>query len=346
MGARPLRAGVIGTGAMGRNHARVYNDLEGVDLVAVADTQASTARAVARRYKIPYYDSYLDMIEDMSFDLVSIASPTSLHAEIALACIEHGIHVLVEKPIASTVDVGEQMIRAADKQGVLLTVGHIERFNPAILSLKTRLESGALGHIFQVTARRLGPFPPRITDVGVVTDLATHDLDIMRFLLNSEVVRIQAEIAQRVHVSHEDMVSALLRFDTGVLGVLDINWLTPTKVRELCIAGERGMFKVDYLTQELTFYENRLTTNGWDALNVLSGVGEGNATRLTIERREPLFAELDAFVQAIRLGGPPPVAPEDALVALKLAHAIIDAAQADWVISSPKLTASAWHQAR
>jgi predicted dehydrogenase len=215
----------------------------------------------------------------------------------------------------------------------MLTVGHIERFNPAILALQRRLQDRALGHIFQVTARRLGPFPPRITDVGVVTDLATHDLDIMRFLLGSEVVRVQAEIAQRVHATHEDMVSALLRFDSGTVGVLDINWLTPTKVRELTIAGERGMFQVNYLTQELTFFENRLTAGGWESLNVLTGVGEGNATRLSIDRREPLAAQLDAFARALHAGGPPPVPPEDALAALALAQAIVRAGRAGEVVT-------------
>lgn len=322
---RPLRAVVIGAGSMGRNHARIYNELEGVDLVAVADANPTVARSLARRYKVAYYDNYLDMLDDAAPDLVSLAAPTSLHAPIALICIERGLHCLVEKPIASTVADGEAMIQAAHRRGVLLTVGHIERFNPAILALKTRLQEGALGHVFQATARRLGPFPPRITDVGVVIDLATHDLDIMRFLLGSEVTRIQAEIAQRVHASHEDMVSAVLRFASGVVGVLDINWLTPTKVRELAIAGERGMFQVNYLTQELTFFENRLTAGSWDTLNVLTGVGEGNATRLSIERREPLFAELEAFVRAVRAGGPPPVPPEDALVALRLAQAVIQA---------------------
>ncbi|MFN8471928.1 MAG: Gfo/Idh/MocA family oxidoreductase [Anaerolineae bacterium] len=326
--SRPLRAGVIGAGAMGRNHVRVYSELESVELVGVADPNAATARSAARRYRVPHYDRYIDLLEDASPDLVSVAAPTSLHHAVVMDCLARGVHVLVEKPIAATIEEGRAMIDVARRQGALLTVGHIERFNPAVLALKARLDAGALGRIFMAAARRVGPFPARISDVGVVVDLATHDLDIMRFLLGSEVTRVQAEIAQRVHTAHEDMLSAMLRFDNGCIGVLDINWVTPTKVRDLTITGERGMFHVNYLTQELTFFENRLTSGGWDTLNVLTGVSEGNATRLSIERREPLLAELEAFVRAVRDGGGPPVAPEDALAALTLALTTLHAGEA------------------
>ncbi|MFN8482755.1 MAG: Gfo/Idh/MocA family oxidoreductase [Anaerolineae bacterium] len=325
--SRPLRAGVIGAGAMGRNHVRVYSELESVELVGVADPNAAAARAAARRYRIPHYDSYGDLLADAAPDLVSVAAPTSQHHAVVMECLAHGVHVLVEKPIAATVEEGEAMIAAAQRQGVILTVGHIERFNPAVLALKARLDGGALGRVFMAAARRVGPFPARISDVGVVVDLATHDLDIMRFLLGSEVTRVQVEIAQRVHTAHEDMLSAMLRFENGCIGVLDINWVTPTKVRDLTITGERGMFHVNYLTQELTFFENRLTSGGWDTLNVLTGVSEGNATRLSIERREPLLAELEAFVRAVRDGGAAPVPPEDALAALTLALAALRAGE-------------------
>ena len=137
-----------------------------------------------------------------------------------------------------------------------LTVGHIERFNPAVVELQARLRAGELGRVFQVHARRVGPFPERVRDVGVVLDLAPHDIDVMRFLLDSEVARVQAETEQRINTEHEDMLAGVLRFANGVVGVLDINWLTPTKIRELSVLGERGMFVVDYLARELTFYEN------------------------------------------------------------------------------------------
>lgn len=318
---------MIGAGAMGRNHVRVYAELESVELVGVADVSAAAARAAARRYRVPHYDSYADLLADAAPDLVSVAAPTSLHYSVVMDCLTRGVHVLVEKPIAATVEEGGAMIEAAQRHGLLLTVGHIERFNPAVLALKARLDAGALGRVFMAAARRVGPFPSRISDVGVVVDLATHDLDIMRFLLKSEVTRVQAEIARRVHTAHEDMLSAMLRFDNGCIGVLDINWVTPTKVRDLTITGERGMYHVNYLTQELTFFENRLTSGGWDTLNVLTGVSEGNATRLSIERREPLLAELEAFVRAVRAGGAPPVAPEDALAALALALTTLHAGE-------------------
>lgn len=329
---RPLRVAVIGAGSMGRNHARVYNELEGVELVGVADPHLAAARSVARRYKVSYYDQYDDMLDEAEPDLLSVATPTSTHRNIALACMQRGVHVLVEKPIAATVAEGEELVAAAGQHGVLLTVGHIERFNPAVRALRARLDTGALGKVFQITARRLGPFPPRITDVGVVVDLATHDLDIMRFLLGDDVERVQAVVTQRLHAAHEDMVTALLHFKGQTLGVLDINWLTPTKVRELTLTGERGMFQVNYLSQELTFYENQSAAGGWDTLSVLMGVSEGNATRLSVERREPLMVELDAFVHAVREGGAPPVPPRDALASLALATAILRAGHTGEVV--------------
>ncbi len=324
---RPLRAAIIGTGAMGRNHVRVYSELESVELVGVADPNAASARSAARRYRVPHYDSSQELLEDAAPDLVSVAVPTSLHYDVAMECLSRGVHVLVEKPIAASVEQAEAMIALAQRQGALLTVGHVERFNPAVLALKARLDAGALGRVFMASARRVGPFPSRISDVGVAIDLATHDLDIMRFLLASAVTRVQAEIAQRVHTGHEDMLSAMLRFENGCIGVLETNWVTPTKVRDLTVTGERGMFHVNYLTQELTFFENRLTTGGWDTLAVLTGVSEGNATRLSIERREPLLAELAAFVHAVRDGRDAPVAPQDALAALTLAQAVLRAGE-------------------
>ena len=138
----------------------------------------------------------------------------------------------------------------------MLTVGHIERFNPAIRELRRRLEAGELGRIFQISATRLGPFPARIRDVGVVVDLAPHDLDVMRFLVRAEPVRIYAETERRIHTEHEDLFNGTVRFANGVLGVLNINWVTPTKRRVLTVTGERGMYVADYISQDLVFYAN------------------------------------------------------------------------------------------
>jgi predicted dehydrogenase len=220
---------------------------------------------------------------------------------------------------------GREIIEAARKAGVLLTVGHIERYNPAILELQRRLERQELGRVFQMHARRLGPFPPRVRDVGVVIDLATHDVDIMRFLTGSEVKRVFAETARRIHTGHEDLLSGLLRFEDNSIGVLDINWLTPTKIREIMVTGEKGMFHVNYLTQDLYFYENNYIKTDWDTISNIAGVSEGDMVRLRIDKTEPLRVELDRFLRAVRGEAVQVVSGEDGLTALRIARKLVEA---------------------
>lgn len=319
-----LRAAVIGVGAMGVNHARVYNELEGIELVAVADADARRGESVGRRFKVRTYTDYRDMLRQEKPHLVSIAVPTSLHHAATLEALAHGIHVLVEKPIASTVEQAREMIERARDGGLHLAVGHIERFNPAVIELKRRLAQGELGRIFLIHARRMGPFPERIRDMGVVIDLAAHDIDIMFYLLDSPIERVYAETMRQVHTALEDLLAGLVRFQNGTLGVLDINRLTPTKIRELTVTGERGMFLVNYLTQDLYFYENTYAAANWDNLGILRGVGEGNMVRLAIARKEPLRAELEDFVRAVQGGSPPAVCGEDGLKVLELALKLVE----------------------
>ena len=319
-----IKAAVIGVGSMGKNHARIYDALEGVALVAVSDTDTKSARAAASRYRARHYADHATMLDQERLDLVSVAVPTGLHHQVALDVIERGLHLLVEKPIADTVANAKEIIERAQARGVQLMVGHIERFNPAVSELKLRLEDGQLGKMFQIHARRLGPFPDRIRDVGVVIDLATHDLDVMCHLTEADVVRVYAETEQEIHTLHEDSLSGLMRFQNGVVGVLDVNWLTPTKVRELYVTGEKGMFMVNYLTQDLFLYENEYVGSDWDRLGMLKGIGEGNMIKLRIGKREPLRAELEAFAQSVEEGGPPPVTGEDGIRALTLAQAMVE----------------------
>ncbi|RME46989.1 MAG: gfo/Idh/MocA family oxidoreductase, partial [Chloroflexi bacterium] len=273
-----VRAVVIGVGSMGRNHARVYAELDEAQLVAVADVNRSLCEQVASHFGARAYTDYVAMIEKEKPDVASIVVPTCEHLAVAREVMERGVHVMVEKPIASTLAEGQEMIRLSEVYGVKLSVGHIERFNPAIIELKRRLDDGQLGRVFEIHARRLGPFPSRIRDVGVVIDLATHDLDIMRCLVKAPVERVYAETERRIHTEHEDLLLGLLKFADGTLGILDINWLTPTKIRELIVIGERGMFIANYLTQELQFYENNHVgvEAQWSSMAVLRGVSEGN----------------------------------------------------------------------
>ncbi len=323
-----MRAAVIGVGSMGTNHARVYNELDEVELVAVADANGDRADCIACRMgpKVRPYQNHEAMLDEQRPDLITIAVPTSEHLRVARAAIERGVHVLVEKPIAASLAEALEMTRLAEQHGVVLTVGHIERFNPAIIELKRRLDAGELGRIFEIHARRLGPFPPRIQDVGVIVDLATHDLDVINKLVDSPARRVYAETDRRIHVAHEDMVMGLVKFANGVLAIIDINWLTPTKIRELIVTGERGMFVAGYLTQELRYYQN-LHLSNHSAPGALLGVSEGDMINYRIERCEPLKEELRSFIRAVGAGGSPRVTAADGMAALALAETLIESSR-------------------
>jgi len=273
------------------------------------------------------------MLEKEKPDAVSIVVPTAMHEEVGLAALEAGAHVLMEKPIAATVEEGRRLIEKARAVKKQIMVGHIVRFNPAMQALKQKLADGDLGRIFQVFCRRAGPFPARIRDVGVVVDLAPHDVDVMRFLIGAEPLRVYAETEQRIHTDHEDLVWGLLRFPDGVVGSLEINWLTPTKIREVLVLGERGLFRIDDLTQDLYFYENaQVNSELWPDLKTLKGVSEGHMIRYAIQRYEPLKAELQSFLSAVKEGKPVPVSGEDGLEALRLALALVESGQKHQVI--------------
>jgi UDP-N-acetylglucosamine 3-dehydrogenase len=322
------RVAVIGVGSMGKNHSRVLHEIPSVKLAAVADEDPEKAREIGERYGVRAYTDYRRMIAEQRPDAVTVATPTSTHFDVVDALLRSGCHVMVEKPIASTVEQARSLVATSQEQGSLLMVGHIERHNPAVLELKRRLEMNQLGQIFQLHARRLGPFPTRIQDVGVIMDLAPHDLDIMRYLTGSEVIRVYAETKRILHSSQDDLLAGLIRFDSGCLGVLEINWLTPVKIRELCVTGERGMFRVNYITQDLYFYENG-ETNGenWSAISLLRGVSEGMIIQYPIKKREPLRVELEAFISAIEGESQEAGNALDALVALDLVNALKQASQ-------------------
>ena len=323
-----MKVAVIGVGAMGRNHTRVYSELPDADLVAVSDADGNLSNAVAEKHNARAYTDYREMLEKEKPDAVSIAVPTAMHEEAGLAALDAGAHVLIEKPIAATVEEGRRLIEKARVMKKKLMVGHVVRFNPAMQALKQKLDAGELGRMYQIVCRRAGPFPARIRDVGVIVDLAPHDLDIMRYLVGSNPVRVYAEIEQRIHTDHEDLLWATLRFADGVVGGLEINWLTPTKIRETLVLGERGLFKVDDLTQDLYFFENAQAKDvQWATLQAFKGVSEGSMTRYAISRYEPLKAELQEFLKAVQNGSTVPVSGEDGLDALKISLALVESGQ-------------------
>ena len=328
-----IKVAVIGTGSMGLNHTRVYSELADVQLVGVSDTDEARVGYVAGKYNTRAYGDYRVLLEKEKPEAVSITVPTSLHEQAATHALQAGAHVLVEKPIAATLEEGQRLIQTAEGVKRQLMVGHIIRFNPAVRSLKEKLQAGDLGRIIQIFCRRAGPFPARIRDVGVVVDLAPHDVDVMRFLTGLEPERVFAETEQHIHTEHEDLLFALLRFPQGITGALEINWLTPTKVREVLVLGERGLFRVDDLVQDLYFYENsQANADLYSPLKHIKGVSEGSMTRFSLQRIEPLRAELEAFIQAIQSKKPVPVSGEDGLQALRLALALMESGRTHQVI--------------
>ncbi len=332
------RIALIGLGAMGRNHLRVLSDLEGAELAAICDQDSNLLAAAQRKYSVPAYQSWDEMLDHARLDAAVIAVPTRFHCQAGLAALEHGLHVLIEKPIATNLDEGRQLLAAAQRAKRLLSVGHIERFNPAIRELARRLEAGEIGRIYQLQARRQGPFPARIRDVGVVIDLATHDLDVMHYLAASDVQRLYAETEQRIHTEHEDILNALLRFQSGVLGVLQVNWLTPTKIRELSVLGERGMFVCNYLAQDLMHFKNAEFPAEADSEFRVRAVTEGEAVKFPVAQGEPLRLELQAFVEAVRGERPLEVDGEAGLRALHLALALVKSAAEARVIDKAELS--------
>lgn len=324
-----LKVAVVGAGSMGINHLRVLNDLDGeqIQLVGIAETHAPTLHYAIRRFHLAGYTDYRQMVEETSPDLVAVVVPTHLHFEVASHLLDRGMNVLMEKPITSTIDEALALIELARVRAAKIAVGHIERFNPAIIQLKRRLVAGELGHVFHLHARRLGPFPPRIRDVGVTLDLATHDIDIMRYLADAEVEQVHAEMQHHIHGAYEDLLLGILRFNNGAIGMLDVNWLTPTKVRELSITGEKGMYLVNYLTQDAYFYENDYTPTNWDALRSISGVSEGTMTRLKVQKAEPLRLEYEDVLAAINNDTAPTVSGEDGIAVLKVVHMLAEATQ-------------------
>jgi predicted dehydrogenase len=266
------------------------------------------------------------MLAETELDAVVIASPTTTHLPLALAAVERGIAVLVEKPLAATPADADILVAAATSSGVPFQVGHVERFNPAVLELGRLLGEGWLSTVYAITSRRSGPFPARIRDVGVTIDLATHDVDILSFVAGERPLRVAAETAQRVHEDHEDLLFGLLSFPSGTVGMLDVDWLTPAKRRTLTVVGEEGMFELDYLSQRLTFTRSTDTADP----RLIAGYAptfEGESVELPFRTHEPLAAELDAFIDVVRDGGRPTVDAEDGRWAVKLADALLRAAR-------------------
>ena len=320
----PLRLGLAGLGSMGRNHLRVISSHPDTILAAVADPTAEVLEAAVAQTRARGFADPLVMIATAELDGVVVAAPTNNHSALALAAIERGLPVLVEKPLAATVDDAIAIVSAARKRGVRVQVGHVERYNPAVLEMGRLIRAGWLSTIYAITSRRAGPFPARIRDVGVTIDLGTHDVDMLSWIAGERPVRVYAETSQRIHATHEDLAFGLMHFPSGATGFLDVDWLTPAKRRSLVAVGEEGMFELDYLTQRLTF-----TRSNVERPQTIAGYATtftGDVAEIPVVSVEPLRAQLDEFVRVLRTGDRPYVDGEDGLWAVAIANALLTAA--------------------
>lgn len=323
-----LRIAVIGVGHMGAYHVETLEGMRETELVAIADPNELAARDRIGRRPIAWFGDHRKLLRSQDIDAICICAPSGCHAEIALEAIAAGKHVFVEKPIATTLEDGLRMTTAARDAGVKLMVGHIERFNPAVAKLADLIAADQAGRVFYVHAARVGPSPTRELDSGVALDLATHDLDIMQFVLGRSITSVYAEACHVRHSSEEDLIVCLLRFgNEGPVGQLEVNWLTPQKRRELTVIGERGMAGASYLTQDLWFTESAGAPTDWGELARVRGATEGTAVRFSLRRVEPLKAELEAFARCVLEDTPEPVTGYDGCRALAAALAVLDSAR-------------------
>jgi predicted dehydrogenase len=321
-----LRGAVLGLGMMGRNHARILQTSPRVEFAGAVDAAGDVHRALHDPSRL--HASIDELLDAGTPDFAIVALPTEEHAAAAIRLAEAGVHVLVEKPLAESAERAEEVIAAVRAAGVHAAVGHVERFNPALLRLRSLLERGDIGNPFLVATERIGPFPGRVRDVGVVKDLATHDLDLVGWLAQSPICSVAAQTTHKMGRPHEDLVAVIGRLEGGAVFNSMVDWLTPTKVRRTRVLGEAGMLVANTLTGDLTLFKNPEVDITWDATRQLRGVSEGDSIRFALARREPLLVEIETFCDLIE-GDPTAraVPLEDGLAAVRCAEAVLRSAE-------------------
>lgn len=315
-----LRAGLVGLGMMGRHHMRVLSQLDGVEFVGVHDVALVGQNSVNGH---PIYPTLEDLIA-AGINYCVVAAPTVFHLQLGLELAHAGVHALIEKPVAPTHVEATQLVEAFDKAGLIGGVGHIERFNPALQEMRQKIEDGLLGEIFQISTRRQGPFPARIADVGVVKDLATHDIDLTAWVAQSPYRDVAARTTHRSGREHEDMVVAVGSLENGAIVNHVVNWLSPFKERNTTVIGDKGALVADTLTADLTFYENGTFRNEWDSVQSFRGVAEGDVTRFALSKVEPLLTEHLEFRNAVSSGDQSRIVTlRDGLAAVQVADQLL-----------------------
>ena len=295
---RTVNVGVIGVGAMGENHVRVYHKMEEANLMGVSDVSERALKKIEKKYGAKGYTDYCELLANPEIEVVSVCVPTTFHHAVVMEAIKHKKHVLVEKPIAFTLTEAEEMIAAAKEAGVILATGHVERFNPAVQKAKELIDDGVIGDIVSAFAKRVGPLPPRIKDVGVSIDLAIHDLDIMNYLFEEEITQVYGTMNSSFDDSEfEDHAEIMVSFDNESTGIIEVNWLTPYKRRELELTGTAGIISVDYIQQSIEVFGKF-------------------AQDIEIVHEEPLKGELKSFLNSVVEEKEPVITGEDGLKAL------------------------------
>lgn len=315
-----LRVGVIGLGSMGRHHVRNVRETPGVELVAVADAVGDKFGVAG---DLPVLGSVGEVI-DAGVDAAVVAVPTAYHREVGLELARAGVHALVEKPLAPSVEEGRELAEAFGTSGKIGAVGYVERCNPALMEMRKRIAAGQLGEVYQIVTRRQGPFPARISDVGVIKDLATHDVDLTAWVAGAAYKSVSARSARKSGREHEDLVVVTGILENGVLVNHVVNWFSPFKERTTIVTGEKGALVADTMTGDLTFYANGTVSVEWDQIAAVRGVSEGEVTRYALTKREPLRVEHENFRDAIVAGGQDYVSMTDGLRTLQVLEAIIE----------------------
>lgn len=318
-----IRLGLIGLGAMGRHHARVARQTPGVELVAIADAQGDRFGVAGGLEVLPDVESLIAV----GLDAAIVAVPTIEHEAVALKLAEAGVHTMIEKPIAADSEAGQRVAEAFAAAGLVGAVGYVERCNPAVLELRRRLAEGELGQVYQIATRRQGPFPARISDVGVVKDLATHDIDLAAFVAGSAYREVYGRVTYRSGREFEDMVVVSGELANGTIVNHVVNWLSPMKERFTVVTGERGALVADTMQADLTFYANGTVPTQWSSVAQFRGVSEGDMVRYAIAKPEPLRVELENFRDAVLGTGTDIVTMAEGVHTLHVIEAVLASAR-------------------
>jgi len=329
-----VKIGVIGIGVWGYNHVRVLSEVEESNLVAVSDLNNNRAKEISTRFRIPnYYSDHNKMLEKEDLDAVIIAVPSKFHKNVFLDCIKHNIAIFIEKPIADTLESADEMIIALENKNVVFTVGHIERFNPVIMKIRELIESNYAGEIYLVDTIRSGPFPKRLYDVGILADLAVHDVDIINYLIG----RIKQLYSNIIFSNGREIYAKVLfKVSETVKGSSEFSWVSPKRIREIKIHGTKGTIVGDYTNQSVWFYENADFIEGtftdYQSMVVGGSISEGKVIRFPISKSEPLKNEIKHFIYCVKNKKKPFITAEESREALKIATLIFKSGEEDKII--------------